>query len=863
MNRPAGREAIRFKEHYERQLRIRLRGGTAPGEARITSWNLERASRGEMETLLRDIRYGIRMVAKSPGFAVIAILTLALGIGANTALFSVVNGVLLNPLPYDQPDRLVAIYAKSSEFSRSSISYPNFLDWVRGQRSFSSLAAFREDDYNLTGMGEPERVKAEMISADFFSVLGVKPVVGRLFRPEEDLIGTQPVALLNGGFWKRKFSSSPDAIGKNLTLNGVDYVVVGVIPADFRYQSGNFHNSDVYVPIGQWNDSTFRDRHASMGMDAVGRLKPGMTLDQAQADMDALAQRLAEAYPDANKGSGIALFPLKQDVVGDIRPFLLVLLAAVGFVLLIACVNVANLLLARSTGRTREFAIRSALGAGPGRVIRQLLTESLVLSCVGGGVGLLLAAWGTRAAIRLLPEALPRSESVHTDFRVLLFTLAASVLAGIFFGLAPALRTSRADIHETLKEGGRGSSGARHRLQDLLVVVEMAMALVLLVGAGLMIRSLANLWGVDPGFNPHNAASFALSYPTTMGATPDAIRASMRQLHDSVAGVPGVQAASLSAGSMPMSGDSELPFWIEGQPKPATQSEMKTALFYGVEPDFLNAMGIPLKRGRFLTAADNEHSPLVITIDEQFARLFFGGQDPVGKHVNLAFFDKSAQVVGVVGHVKQWGLDENNQSPVQAQFYLPISQIPDQFAPLLARGSQFVVRTQVSPGAEMGSIRQALHKINPQIVLFDVHTLDDTISDSLAARRFSMILLGIFAALALALSCLGIYGVTSYFIGQRTHEIGIRMALGGQRSDVLRLVLGRGARMAVIGVAVGIAGSLMLTRLMAKLLFGVSAYDPLTFMGVAVLLVSVALVACYVPARRAMRVDPLVALRYE
>jgi predicted permease len=348
-----------------------------------------------------------------------------------------------------------------------------------------------------------------------------------------------------------------------------------------------------------------------------------------------------------------------------------------------------------------------------------------------------------------------------------------------------------------------------------------------------------------------------------MGATPDAIRASMRQLHDSVAGVPGVQAASLSAGSMPMSGDSELPFWIEGQPKPATQSEMKTALFYFVEPDFLNVMGIPLKRGRFLTAADNEHSPPVITIDEQFVRLFFGGQDPVGKHVNLAFFDKSAQVVGVVGHVKQWGLDENNQSPVQAQFYFPISQIPDQFAPLLARGSQFVVRTQVSPGAEMGSIRQALQKINPQIVLFDIRTLDDTISDSLAARRFSMILLGIFAALALALSCFGIYGVISYLVGQRTHEIGIRMALGGQRSDVLRLVLGRGARMAVIGVAVGIAGSLMLTRLMAKLLFGVSAYDPLTFMGVAGLLVLVALVACYIPARRATRVDPLVALRYE
>ena len=397
---------------------------------------------------------------------------------------------------------------KTKEFSHSSISYPNYLDWVRNQRSFSSMAAFREENYNLTGMGEPERVKAEMVSADFFSVLGVNPVAGRLLRPEEDQVGAQPVALISGGFWKRKFGSSPDALGKTLRLDGVGYTVVGVIPADFRYQSGNFHNSDVYVPIGQWNDPTFRDRRAGMGMDAVGRLKPGVTLQQAQADMDTVAQGLAETYPDADKGTGIALLSLKQDVVGDIRPFLLVLLAAVGFVLLIACVNVANLLLARSTGRTREFAIRAALGAGQGRVIRQLLTESLVLSCAGGGLGLLLASWGTQAAIRLMPEALPRAQSVQIDSRVLLFTLAASVLAGIFFGLAPALGTSRAGLHATLKEGGRGSSGARHRLQGLFVVVEMAMALVLLVGAGLMIRSLAKLWSVNPGFNPQQRGHF-------------------------------------------------------------------------------------------------------------------------------------------------------------------------------------------------------------------------------------------------------------------------------------------------------------------------------------------------------------------
>jgi putative ABC transport system permease protein len=816
-----------------------------------------------MDTLLQDIRYGIRMVAKSPGFATIAILTLTLGIGANTALFSVVNGVLLNPLPYHQPDRLVAIYASSKEFSHGSISYPDFLDWARNQRSFSSMAAFRQDNFNLTGMGEPERVKAEMVSANFFSTLGVNPAAGRLFRPEEDQAGGQPVALISGGFWERKFGSSPEALGKTLRLDGAGYTVIGVIPADFRYQSGNFHNSDIYVPIGQWNNPIFRDRHVGMGMDAVGRLKPEVTLQQAHADMDTVALGLAEKYPDADKGKGIALLPLKQDVVGDIRPFLLVLLAAVGFVLLIACVNVANLLLARSTGRTREFAIRAALGAGRVRVIRQLLTESLVLSCAGGGSGLLLASWGTQAAIRLMPDALPRAQSVHIDSRVLLFTLGASVLAGILFGLAPALGSSSAGLHSTLKEGGRGSSGKRHKLQGLFVVFEMAMALVLLIGAGLMIRSLGNLWSVNPGFNPRHIVTFAVSCPTTPGATPDGIRAFLRQLQDTVAAVPGVEAASLNEGAMPMSGDSEAPFWIEGQPKPATDSEMKKSLFYIVQPDYLKAMGIPLKRGRFLTPADGGHSPFVIVIDEQFARLYFPGQNPIGRRVNIAILHGVAEIVGIAGHVKQWGLTEDANSPVLAQFYMAMSQVPDEFMPLLARGGTFAVRTQGSPETAMGGIRRSLEKINGEIVVYATQTMDEIISDSLAMQRFSMVLLGLFAALALVLSCVGIYGVISCLAGQRTNEIGIRMALGAQRHDVLVLILGHGVKMVLIGVAGGIAASLALTRLMARLLFAVSAYDPLTFLAVGCLLVLVALAASYIPARRATRVDPIIALRYE
>ena len=497
------------------------------------------------------------------------------------------------------------------------------------------------------------------------------------------------------------------------------------------------------------------------------------------------------------------------------------------------------------------------------RVIRQLLTESLVLSFAGGALGLLLAEWGTQAGIKLLPEALPRAQTVQIDARVLLFTLAATVLAGIFFGLAPALKISREDLHGTLKEGGRGSSGARQRVQGFFVVVELAMALVLLVGAGLMIRSLAKLWSVNPGFDPRNVITFNLSYPTNLGSTPDAIRASMRQLHGAVVDVPGVEAASLTAGSMPMSGDSELGFWIEGQPKPTSEADAKSALFYAVEPEFLKTMGIPLRRGRFLTPEDNEHSPFVIVIDDQFAKLYFHGEDPIGKRVNFAILEKAAEVVGIVGHVKQWSLDGDARSPVQAQFYLPIFQIPDQFMPLLSRGADFVARTQGSPEIEMGPIRSAVKKVSGDIVFSGTQTLDSVISNSLAARRFSMILLGIFAALALLLSCVGIYGVVSYLVGQRTHEIGIRIALGAQRKDVLRLILGQGARMALIGVALGIAGSLALTRLMAKLLFGVSVYDPVTFLAVACLLTAVALAACYIPARRAMRVDPIVALRYE
>ncbi|HLN02314.1 MAG TPA: ABC transporter permease [Bryobacteraceae bacterium] len=814
---------------------------------------------GWIETLGHDLRYGLRMLAKNPGFTTMAVLTLALGIGANTAVFSIVNGVLLNPLPFWQPDQLVALHFRTPD-GTSSTSYPNFLDWAHDNRSFSALAAYRPDNFNLTGMGEPERLPGEMLSASFFPLLGVQPILGRTFLPDEDRLGSAPVALISAGFWKCKFNSSPDALGKALTLNGAAHTIVGVIPPNFRYHSSNFPPSDVFVPIGQWSEPSFRDRRIRNSMDTVGRLKPGVTFDQANADLGTLGRHLADQYPDANKGTGVMLVPLKRDVVGNVQTLLSVLQAAVGFVLLIACVNIANLFLARSRGRTRELAIRTALGASRGRVVRQLLTESILLAVTGGGIGVLIASWGTQAALKLLPEVLPRADEVSLDGRVLLVMAAASVLAGILFGLAPALRNSPPALHETLKEGGRGSSGARHRTQSVFVVVEMALALILLAGAGLMIRSLAKLWSVDPGFDPHNVLTARVSGPAI--ASPDAVRALWRQMNNKLRVIPGVKAASLSAGSSPMGGDAEIPFWLEGQAKPSTQAEMKWAINYFVQPDYLSVLRIPLKRGRFLTAEDHEHSPLVIVIDDQFARQYFANDNPISRRIHFDILNATAEIVGVVGHVKQWGLDESSASHTQPQCYFSAFQIPDQFMPLVAGDVGIAIRTEGTPLAHV-AIRQALNQINGHLVLYRTQTMDGIISGSLAERRFSMILLGSFAALALLMACIGIYGVVSHLAGQRTHEIGIRMALGAERRDVLRMVLGEGAKMALVGILLGLMGAFALTRLMASMLFGVSTHDPLTFTGVAILLALVALMACYIPARRASSVDPTEALRYE
>ena len=811
-----------------------------------------------METVWADLAYGIRILLKNRAFTVIAVMTLALGIGANTALFSVVNGVLLNPLPYPHPERLVSVYQKTAEFAQASVPYANFLDWQRDNRSFQSLAGYVSEDFNLTGNGEAERILGEMTSAAFFQMLGVQPVMGRTFTADEDRVGGPPVVLISTGFWHRKFGSPPDIVGKRITLNGVGHTIIGVFP------SGHYldRHRDLYVPIGQWNDPTFRDRRTAMGMQVLGRLAPGVSFEQARAGMEQIARNLATAYPEANTGKSVALVRLKEDMVGYIQPYLLVLFGAVGFVLLIACANVANLLLARSSGRVHEFAVRAALGASRARVIRQLLTESILLAVAGGGVGLLLAAWGTRTVLAALPGTLPRNEEIGLDTHVLVFTLGISLLAAVLFGLAPAFKTSHIRLQETLRESGRILSGARQRVQSVLVVIEMALALVLLVGAGLMVRSLSQLWSINPGFNPRNALTFGVSLAPSLGSNPDAIRAAWSALREKVKAIPGVEAVSAGGGSLPMMGDSELPFWLEGQPMPATDAEKKLSLFYLCEPDYLKVLGVPLRRGRFFTPHDGVHTPFVAVIDEAFARQYFPNTDPVGKRLNVVYMGK-VEIVGVTGHVKHWGLDSDAKHAIQAQMYLPVLQIPDKFMPLVARGMQMVIRSTRSPLALVPAIRQAVRQLNGEQVMYSPRTLDSIVSESLAAQRFSMILLALFAALAVVLSSVGIYGVLSNVVGQRTREIGIRIALGAEQNQVLGSILAQGIKMTLIGVAIGVAAALALTRLMSNMLYGVDASDPLTFAGVAVLLVLVAFAACYIPARRAVQVDPIVALRYE
>ncbi len=809
--------------------------------------------------MFQDLRLGLRMLLKNPGFSAVVVATLALGIGANVALFSVVNGVLLNPLPFPHPEQLVTLAQSKPNFEMGAIPYPNFRDLQKENRTFSAMAISRGFGFSLIGAGEPERVNARLVSADFFSVLDVKPALGRTFAPGEDEPGAAPLVVISAALWQRKFGAAQDVVGKGMTLDDKSYTIVGVLPPNFSL----FRTNDVFVPIGQWNSPALQRRSAALGLHGIGRLKPGVTIEQGEADLDRVMGDLAVAYPETNKGNGAKVSSLKERMIGDIGPILWMLLGAVGFVLLIACVNVSNLLLARSTGRTREFAIRAALGAGRWRLLRQSLTESMLLALAGGGLGLVVAGWGTQAALAVLPTTLPRATEVGLDARVMIFTVAVSLLTGILAGLAPALRTSKWRLSETLKEGGRGASSGRGRAQGVLVAIEMALAVVLLIGAGLMIRSLSALWNVDPGFRPDNVLTFGLSLsPSMMTASPEVVRANLRELSNQLSSTPGVRAVSFSAGAVPLQGEDDLFFWLEGQPKPASQSEMHMAVVYRVEADYLTAMGIPLKRGSFFTDQDDERSQPVVVIDEVFARKHFGDADPIGKRI-LQEGEEPQQIIGVVGHVKQWSLDSDEAQTLQAQLYEPFRQFSDTAMRGLAAGVGVIAAADGPAAVPFDSIRRVVQSHNQQNVISRPQTMNEVVAGTLADRRFSMILLDAFAVVALLLASLGLYGVISYLVGQRTHELGIRLALGAQRRDVLRLVLGHGMKMALGGVALGLVAALGLTRLLATMLYGVSTTDPVTFAVITFLLTTVALLACYIPARRATKVDPLIALRYE
>jgi len=811
-----------------------------------------------MGTLFQDLRYGVRVLLKAPGFAVVAVLTLALGIGANSAMFSIVNGVLLRGLPLPEPERLVMIYTAAPQFPHMSSSYPNFLDWTKRTNSFEALAAGRYEDLNMTGQGQPERLRVAYVSAPFFSLVGVKPVIGRTFTGREDQRGGPPVVVLATDYWRERFGGDPRVLGRALTMNGVVFTVVGVAPGDVAIARG----IKAYVPIGGTREDLFWDRSVSMGMSVIGRLKPGVTLAQAQAEMSTITGALAREYPKEDKDKGALLVTVRDDLVGDIRPALLMLLGAVAFVLLIACANVANLLLARSAARRREFAIRSAIGAGSGRLVRQVLTEGMLLAVAGGAAGIALGATLIRLFARRLGSDLPSHAVVDLDAPVLLFTGLVSLLAGMVFAAIPAWQTARADANATLKESGRGTSG-RHRVQRTLVVAEIALALVLTTAAGLMVRTMWQLWQVDPGFDPRGVLSFSLAGMPSTDPAPDVLRARYAALEERIRREPGVEHASIVFGSVPMTGDSEVPFWVAGQPHPAEQSQLPWALFYMVSGDYRPAFGLRLVRGRFVGPQDTEKSPYVAVIDEELARTAFGSRNPIGERVHLAIIDTEYEVVGIVRHVRHWGLDSDPTARVRSQMYLSFRQLPDPVMPMAANGSNWIVRSNLAPGVLEAQIKRAVFEINPNMTMYGAQTMEDIISASLSQKRLARLLLGFFAGLALLLAAIGIYGVMSQLVLQTTHDIGVRMAVGASPRAVLGMVVGNAMTMAAVGVLAGAALTLAGTRLMQGLLYGVSASDPVTFAAVAVVLGSVALAASLVPAWRATRVDPMVVLRYE
>lgn len=802
-----------------------------------------------MSTFLRDVQYGMRMLIRKPGFTAVAVITLALGIGANTMIFSVVNAVLLSPLPFPDSARLVRIGESHSHY-KGNFTYASFLDLGNETESIENIAAARFWSDNLTDGGEPEQVSIMLVSANFFPALGIAPQLGRTFLPEEDTPGRDGVVVLSHALWQRRYGGDPNLIGKTIKLGGAQRTVIGVMPQGFQSNIIYSGQYDVWAPLVA--GGLLHDNRRSHLLAVIARLKPRATMARAEAELGALATGIEQRNPGVDDPEmGITVIGLQERLVAPMRPALLVLLCAVGCVLLIACANVANLMLARSAAREKEMAIRLALGASRWRITRQLLTESALLGFAGGAVGLLLAVWCVDSIIALAPGNLPRIGEVRIDGRVLFFTLVTSLVTGIVFGIAPALQLPRLSIQEVVKDGGRGSTGSRRRwLRRSLVVSEVAVAMVLLIGAGLLINSFWRLQQVDRGFDARNVLT--LNMTLSRYSTNEQQVAFLKETLERVSQTPGVRAAGVTS-TLPLGGGPSTEFVIEGRP-PLAAGDQPTADIRIVDPNYFHAMGIPLRAGRPFAETDSTTAPAVMVINENMARRFWPDEDPIGKRVTMKDWGAplTGEIVGIAGDVKADGLD----SETRPMIYWAYPQFPVIF-------NSIVVRTDGNPLSLAGAIKSQIWSVDPAQPIASVATMEQLLADSVSPRRFNMTLIGVFAVIALALAAVGIYGVISYTVSQRTHEIGIRVAVGAQGADVLRLVVGQGMALALSGVGVGLIAAFGLTRLMSSLLFGVTATDPLTFIAVPVILTGTALAACFVPARRATKIDPMIALRYE
>jgi len=857
-------------EHIAIETQENIERGMSPDEARTSALrkfgNVTRVkeetrevwSFSWFERFWVDVSFGIRALWKHPGFAIVAILTLALGIGANTAIFSVVEGVVLAALPYPHPDRLVMVLESRPSVKQISISYPDFQDWQHGSRSFEHMAALTDRSYDLTGPGTSDHLAGMEVSSGFFATLGVNLTLGHEFAPSEDRPNGGQTVVISDRLWKDRFASNPAVLGKAVTLDGTDFTIIGVLPPKFRLWT----EVDVYTSLGQGEPLLYRDRTAHSVV-CIGRLKPGVSIGEAQEELETVQSNLDRLYPTADRNLGINIEPLKQSIVGDVGGTLLLLLGAVGIVLLIACTNVASLSLARSASRTREFAIRSALGASRARMVRQLMTESVLLALIGGLLGSIVANLEVRLLLAKFPEIVPRSQNVHLNIPVLLFAFGISLVVGVLFGLAPASDGSSVDVQGSLKAGERGFTRAHPRAQSILVIVQMALTVMLLVGFGLLLRTILQLWNVNPGFDRQHVITFKVGLSPSLTTTASSTRTAYRQLLGRIREIPGVQAADFT-NVVPLSDhDNGGPFWVGAQQSTAMQ-DAPHALYFETGPEYLQAMQIPLLRGRFFTRADDSDSEPVVVIDSVLAQAYFPHKDPVGELITVAHW-RTARVIGVVGHVRHWGLgDAGTYNP--SQIYISFYQISDEWVPAFARDLSVAIRTPLDVSTIMPAIKDAVYGTGKDQPIYNVETMQQIASDSMSSQRLPMILLGAFAGLALLLASVGVYGVLSYSVSQRIQEIGIRMALGAERRDVLRMIIGQGLRLAVAGVILGAGGALLLTRLLSsfsRLLYGVRANDPVTFTAVSFVLVCVSILACYLPARRASRVNPMVALKYE